>query len=75
MRRFSSLGIIIWACLMCGVATFFYGPSQTADLPKDIWLVLAGLFVAGCSSAFIVVPAIPEMLEDVEKDYAPEQIE
>lgn len=46
-----------------------YGPSKMLGLPEDWHLMLIGLILVGFVISLCIIPALPEMIRSVEKDF------
>ena len=68
-KRFDKKMIMIFGTFIAFVTLIFYGPSKMLSLPEDWHLMVIGLILMGCAITFCLIPALPEMIKSVEKDF------
>lgn len=68
-KRFEKRFIMMFGAFTAFVTLIFYGPSKMLGLPEDWHYMLVGLILMGCAITFCLIPALPEMIRVVEKDF------
>lgn len=61
--------IMIFGLLVAFATLVFYGPSKFLGIPEDWHFMLVGLILIGFAITLCLVPALPEMIHAVEKDF------
>lgn len=66
--------ILITAAFIAFLTNLFVGPSKMFSFPENVWVLALGQILRGLFDPFILVPALPEMI-DVAMPLYPESCE
>ena len=53
--------------IFLGVITMTYSSSYVLHLPKNIYIIISGLFLGGLINAYLIIPTMDEMLKDSQE--------
>ena len=51
------------ACFVAFITNLFVGPSQMFHFPNNIYMLALGQILKGSFDVFIMIPALPEMID------------
>ena len=51
------------------IIMFIVGPSAILHFGNSVWLMMVGQLLLGTMIAFVLVPALPEMISQVKDGY------
>jgi MFS family permease len=65
--KLTSRRVIVNGFFLMGAATIMYGPSRHLGFDSNLIFTMIALFLAGISSAYALLPTLPEILVETEK--------